>query len=105
MTLNNNSINMFADVLAPLAQRLGVSNISALPGCWEVQVDPRWYFAVNPHLEPVICSEGVTVEPGFAYVQFNGFPAGVVGIDGEGTFAAGDEANLQAFKAACEAMP
>lgn len=51
------------------------------------------------------CTEGVTVEPFHCYIEFNGWPAGVVAPWG-GVIAAGDVANEAAFLAAVKArMP
>lgn len=85
-----------------LAERLGVEAISTLPGCWEVQVDERWWFAVNGHREPIACSKGPTVPPVHVYVEFNGWPAGILSPAG-GEFAAGAAANADAFIAALAA--
>lgn len=85
--------------LVELALATGATSIKDLPGCWEHDVDGRWWVAVNAHGEPVKCSHGVEVEPFRAYVEFDGWPAGVLTPDG-GEFAAGSEANEDTFIAA-----
>jgi hypothetical protein len=79
-----------------LAERMGVEDINELPGCWECQIDERWWIAVNGHREPAKCSAGPEVPPFTAYVQFNGWPAGIIDPYG-GIIAAGDAANEDAF--------
>ena len=96
-------IDFLGDVLLPLARKAGAVSIKDLPGCWELQVDDHWFLAVNAHLESITCSTGANVEPGHAYVEYNGWPAGSVNIFGDGMFAAGEAANLDTFRAACEA--
>ncbi len=78
-----------------------VTNIKDLPGCWESQVDDQWWFALNPHKEPMECSRKTTVPPITAYLEFNGWPAGLFDPDG-GCIAAGDIANRDTFLAALQ---
>lgn len=83
--------------IARYAQAHNVRSIKDLPGCWEVQVDAAWWFAVNGHRAPQECSKGATLQPYEAYVTFNGWPAGILSPDGEGVFAAGSAGNTEAF--------
>ena len=89
--------------IARLAERLGIKPLNELAGCWEYQIDRQWFMAVNGHNEPIECSMGVSVPPFHAYVQFNGWPAGIIDASGS-CFAAGDLANLESFNAALEAV-
>jgi hypothetical protein len=82
--------------IANLGFRLGIESINKLPGCWEHQVDQHWWIAVNGHKEPIVCSAGATVLPYSAYVQFNGWPTGLIDPSG-GIFAAGEAANEDNF--------
>lgn len=82
--------------IANLAERLGVKDINVLPGCWEFRLDDQWWIAVNGRKEAVKCSTGVMVEPVHAYVEYNGWPAGVLTPYG-GVIAAGSAANEQTF--------
>jgi hypothetical protein len=91
----------FAEIVA-LAERLGVSKINEMPGCWEHQVDKRWWIAVNAHAAETPCSMGTKVPPFTAYVQFNGWPAGQIDPAG-GWIAAGEAANEDTFIAALKA--
>ena len=84
------------------AEAKGVSKINALPGCWEVQVDEQWWFAVNGQKLPVTCSHGVEIEPFHCFVEYNGWPAGIFTPYG-GEFAAGSAANEETFEAALKA--
>lgn len=89
--------------IAELAEALGVSDISQQPGCWEHQVDERWWFAVNAHPQDNRCSRGPEVPAFHAYVEFNGWPAGVFHPVAGGEFAAGTEANEDEFVRAAQA--
>ncbi len=89
------------EAIVLMCARLGVTGIDKLPGCWEHQIDDQWWVAVNPHLEDVRSSRGLTVPPFSAYVEYNGWPAGIIQPLG-GEFAVGEGANTQTFIAACE---
>lgn len=80
-----------------LANHLGVANIKELPGCWEYQLDEAWWFAMNGHRETVVCSRGMVVPPFSLYVEYYGWPAGILRAPGDGEFAAGTGANPLAF--------
>ena len=89
--------------VSEMAYRLGARKINQLPGCWEKQIDERWWVALNPHREPIKCSHGVEVQPFDCYVEYNGFPAGSFNAAG-GFLAAGEAANEQSFIEACDNM-
>lgn len=82
--------------IVDLAAALRVTRINQLPGCWEHAIDELWWLALNGHRTPVRCSRGVVVEPFHAYVEWNGWPAGVLSPDG-GLLAAGALANEDAL--------
>lgn len=88
--------------IVKLAERLGLSGLNKFPGCWEHQVDGQWWIALNAHKEPMTCSMGAEVPPFHAYVQFNGWPAGVIDPRG-GIIAAGKVANEDTFIEALKA--
>ncbi len=90
-----------AGAIIDLSAALGITHINKLPGCHEHQVDERWSLAVNGHLKPMRTSKGNTLEPLHVIVYYNGWPAGVFHIAGDGWFAAGTGANEDAFIAAC----
>ena len=78
----------------------GFKGLSKVPGCCEVQVDDRWFFAVNGHAEPTTCAKtGQPIPPFSAYVEFNGWPAGLLDPAG-GIICAGELANEDTFRAA-----
>ena len=81
---------ILSEAAAPLNKRVG---------CWELRVDEQWEIAMNGHNSPIQCSHGCEVPPFAVYVQFNGWPAGVIGPSG-GWIAAGEVANEDAFIAA-----
>lgn len=85
-----------------LAEHLGVSNLAQTYAgrCWEHKVDDRWWFAVNANRTSTACSRGDHVPPFHILIEFNGWPAAVLRVDGEGEFAAGEAANADAFNVA-----
>jgi hypothetical protein len=91
----------FAEIAA-LASRLGIASIGKLPGCWEHRIDDHWWIAVNGHPAVQKSSTGKSVPPFSAYVEFCGWPAGIVNPYG-GLIAAGDAANEDTFIAALRA--
>lgn len=88
--------------LADLGCLVGAAPLSQFPGCWEYRIDERWQVAVNGHTEPRKCSHGPMVGPFECYVQYNGWPAGILTPCG-GIIAAGECANEDTFIAAIEA--
>jgi hypothetical protein len=85
--------------ICQLADRLGVSNIGNMTGCWEHAVDEHWWMAINGHASEMKCSRGATVPAFHAYIEYNGWPAGFISPNG-GIIAAGAAANEDAFIAA-----
>lgn len=81
------------------AHTLGMIPVNQVEECWEQQVDENWWIAVNGHKEVVECSRGIRVQPFTCYVEFNGWPAGIIHAYG-GVLAAGDAANEDTFVAA-----
>lgn len=79
-------------LLTEYCYQQGHRDIKDLEGCLEVQVNQQWWFAVNGHREPMKCSKDVEVLPFNIYLEYNGWPAGMVGPDG-GVIAAGSEAS------------
>jgi len=84
------------DRVAQLGLTLGVHDLNKLSGCWEHQIDAKWWIALNPHRQKTRCSHGSDVPPFTLYVEFNGWPAGFVNAGG-GVIAAGKLANEDAF--------
>jgi hypothetical protein len=96
-TTEENITEVFA-LIVELAEALGVRDINQLEGCWEVEVDSAWWFALNGHGTPTE-ARGIHVPPFEVYVEYNGWPAGVVGPYA-GVLAAGEGANEETFCAA-----
>lgn len=89
--------------LAQLGGVVGIGKICDLPGCWEHKLDERWEFAFNGHQQATVSSfSTVPVPPFSVYIQYNGWPAGVLGFCG-GVIAAGEGANEETFLAAIDA--
>jgi hypothetical protein len=91
------------NAVVDLALSLGVRSIKDLPACWEHQVDEYWFIAINGHNAPKFARQtasGETEVPPFhCYIEFNGFPAGLI-TPYDGIIAAGSVANEDAFIAA-----
>lgn len=81
---------------------LGWKSIKDRLGCVEHQVDDEWWFAINPHGDVTECSKGVHVPPWHIYIQFNGWPFGLVN-EYEGMCGAGRLANESTLVAALDA--
>jgi hypothetical protein len=80
-------------LLCELAFALGVRSIKDLPGCWTHRIDGQWEVCINGHRHAVACPHcKVTVPPFHAYLQFNGWTAGVISPH-SGTLADGALAN------------
>lgn len=91
-------------VIADWSMARGAKSIKDLPGCWESAIDEHWWLAINGHKTPTRCSRGAEVPPFSAWLEFNGWPAGVV--DGAGwCVAAGSIANESALRAALGGPP
>jgi hypothetical protein len=88
-----------------LGYKSGMRSIKDLPGCWTYKVDEQWTIHVNGHAVIMACASGADIPPYHMYVEYNGWPAGLLGKDG-GEFAAGEGANegtfIEALKAAIE---
>lgn len=82
-----------------LAEKLGVTKINEMDGCWEHQVDEKWWIACNGHQETTRNSHGAEVPPFHVYVEYNGWPAGLINPR-QGVIAAGEGANERTFIAA-----
>ena len=78
------------------AKHVGAESINELDGLWEAEIDEKWKVKVNGHNFDV-----EKVPPFHALVFFNGWPAGIFGLDG-GFFAAGEAANEDSFIAAVD---
>lgn len=94
-------LERFFAALVALAGALDAMPMNRHEGCWELEIDEHWWLAVNGHRQPLECSRGVAVAPFACYVEFNGFPAGIIDAGG-GSFAAGSLANLDAMVEAME---
>lgn len=87
-------------VVAELFGALGVTDARNVEGCIEHQINDQWFVALNGHSEPCVCSKSnIPVEPFTIYVEFNGWPAGVLNPY-DGCIAAGELANETTFIAA-----
>ena len=83
-------------LLIDWSTQLGAENISALPGCWENRLGEHWRVAINGHRDPCSDSTGAEVPPYHAYLEYRGWPAGLVNPRG-GTIVNGEGANEDAL--------
>lgn len=91
------------DALMAAHARAGLPPLSRMPGKrWDGTCGP-WTWLVNASVVPITTEKGVTVAAFHTYVEYNGWPAGVLDAVGEGQFAAGTGANTEAFAAALAA--
>jgi hypothetical protein len=89
------------DAVAQLAISLDAIPLHKHAGCWEHQIDKQWWIAFNGQKQAVECSKGISVDPYHVYIEFNGWPAGIINPF-EGTLCAGEIANESTFIAAVE---
>lgn len=75
----------------------GAAKINQLPGIWESTIDEHWVIQCNGHPETID-----HILPYSWSIEYNGFPAGILSIHGEGILCAGEMANEQALIAAIE---
>lgn len=87
-----------------LIAALDVRNIKDLPGCWEHTIDDQWFVAINSQRVDTACSTGIPIPPFCLYVEFNGWPAGLLSFADSGEFAAGEAANPVTFAEAIRAV-
>lgn len=97
----------FAEVwshICDIAKHDGVAPLNQHPGVWIFDVG-AWRLALNAHGEPMEY-DGHKVDPYHCYVEFNGWPAGII-TPRAGTVAFGKLANIftlrDALKARAEA--
>jgi hypothetical protein len=87
--------------IADMAILMNAHPLNQYADCWECEIDHRWTIAANGHREPKKWRD-ITVQPFHVYVEYNGFPAGIISAY-EGIIAAGTEANEETFLAAIDA--
>lgn len=89
-------------VVIKYALAKGDKNLNERPGLVYYRFGDEWELWANPHREIYKTPLGVNVDPFTFYVEFNGFPAGVLAPNG-GWIAAGDLANEDSFIEAVKA--
>jgi hypothetical protein len=98
-------MNLIFEKACELAAALGWENISLSPGCTEHQIDEHWWFAINPHHEPTLCSRSRNrVPPNCIYFECDGSPEGIVSLDG-GLLVADVDTLLGVLEQAIEKLP
>jgi hypothetical protein len=87
--------------LIELAVAAGARNARDLPGCFEHRIDDAWWMAANAGTAPRLASNGMEVPGLSVYVERQGWPAGIIHMQG-GTMIAGTEDELIAACRAAE---
>jgi hypothetical protein len=64
--------------IANLATAMGIEKINEIPGCWEHQIDEKWWVSLNGHKTPMTNSKGNLVQPYNAMLMYGDWPAGIV---------------------------
>ena len=98
------------EALLAYATKDGAVPVSGLPGLYHRSLSDgalgtRWEFWLNgrPRKLPVPGREGMALYPGELYIEYLGWPFGVIDCaTGEGYAGAGDGANLGTFIAALQ---
>lgn len=90
-----NQLERFWEAMFGLAKRCDAQPMNKHSGCWSLQIDDSWFIAVNGHKTPMAAKpNGSEVPPFSCYVEFNGWPAGIIDPGG-GCIAAGTAANME----------
>ena len=90
-----NKVNVIFDLAAQIADKEGGVPLNKHNGCWVKKLDEHWTIAINGHGEPKKYNN-CDIPPYTMYVEFNGFPAGIVDPFG-GVMATGELANEDAL--------
>lgn len=92
MTLAPGAVSAAFVLIADLAVAKGCPMpITLHPGVYELEIDSHWRCWINGHKDPQPL-DGIMLAPYSAALEFNGWPAGVIGVHG-GPMAAGEAAN------------
>jgi hypothetical protein len=68
------TVSLAMAAVGALHRHLDLEPVSTLPGCWEVQVDRDWWFAVNGLSYDAPCSRDIMVPPKHLVVTWRQFP-------------------------------
>lgn len=79
----------------------GMADIAKTPGCQQLDFG-MWALSLNPHLEPTKNADGVEVPMGSVFVQYNGWPAGIIGMDGGCLVGVTEDQFIEAIEAQIE---
>lgn len=99
--MDSRSLSEAMLAIADLMIAVGKAPVNQKPGPVVHDVDARWKVVLNGHREPVKYGEKneIEVPPFHCYVEFNGWPAGLLDPFG-GWLVAGTLANEETFVAA-----
>lgn len=86
-----------AELLLEYAMSLGVTPDLIKAGIWENKIDDHWTVKLNGQ------TEEVDSVPGFSWlIEFNGWPAGILSVLGDGFLCAGAYGNEENLRKAIE---
>ena len=88
--------------VAELADALGQTPLNKHFGAWQHQVDDQWRVAVNAHSQPFQLTEHTELPAHHIYVEFLGWPAGLINAAGGLLVGASEAAFIAALNAAIE---
>ena len=104
MTLEKPIILLFK-LIADLGNKTGAAPATKFDGCWEHRVNDDWWLALNAHKVEIKCSKGPEVPPFTCYLEYKGWPAGLVDPYGGTLLRIGDvseDALIAVLEAALE---
>lgn len=84
-------------LLIDYALSQGAKQVNKIPGLWDNKIDEHWRIQFNPHHDVL-----GNVPPFSWYVEYNGFPAGILDIRGDGIICCGEFANENGLMEAIE---
>lgn len=94
-----NNKKSIAEILMEYAISKGATKLHLVTGLWVSKIDEHWLVKCNGHRETI------DLVPPFSWsIEYNGWPAGIVGaIDGEGIIAVGEIVNEKTLLEAIQA--
>lgn len=83
------------ELLVELALQKGAKDAIKLPGLFEMKIDNTWGAKMNPHDHEI-----ESIPPYHWSLSFNGWPAGILHVMGDGVLCAGKAGNEKNLRAA-----
>jgi hypothetical protein len=99
-TAEQTAFNEAWQAICDIAAKEKTGPLNELPGLYHI-IAGKWQLWINGKQSPLI-TDGVTVQPFHAYVEHNGWPAGIM-TPNSGEIAAGSLANVFTLRDALKA--